>query len=278
MLGAGTMTNAAHSYRIRHLTFNYMEAPMNGFLSTGATFRADLNLILQLLMGFALLLGWRLARRKKFVAHMYCQSSVMVLNLILIILIMVPAFRRQVEPQILSGLRDSYYITVAIHAFLGTLAESFGLYIVLSAATRILPESLRLKNYKLWMRSQLVLWWLVIFFGLGTYYYWYIAPQKSAPVVASGPTVSDSSRVNVNIKNFSFEPKEITISTGMTVVWTDLQGMHSIAADDGSFESEILDSGGRFEHKYENSGVFPYYCPLHGDKGSKEMAGIVIVK
>jgi len=263
---------------IQHLKSFSLEAPMDGFLSTGATFRADLNLVLQLLMGLALLLGWRLARQKKFVAHMYCQSSVMILNLFLIGLIMLPVFRRQVEPQIPSGLRDDYYLIAAIHAFLGTLAELFGLYIVLSAASRILPESLRLKNYKLWMRSQLVLWWLVLFFGLGTYYYWYLAPQKSAPVITSGPAVSDSARVGINITNFSFEPKEITVSTGMTVVWTDLQGMHSVAADDGSFESEILNAGGRFEHKYEKPGVFPYYCPLHGDKGGKEMAGIVIVK
>ena len=251
---------------------------MNGFLSTGATFRADLNLVLQLLMGLALLLGWWMARRKKFSAHMYCQSSVMILNLILIFLIMVPAFRRQVEPQISSGLPDRYYAIATIHAFLGTLAEFFGLYIVLSAATRILPETLRLKNYKLWMRSQLALWWLVLFFGLGTYFYWYIAPQRSAPVVTAGSTEPDSSRVFVKITNFSFEPKEITISAGMTVVWADLQGMHSVAADDGSFESEIFDSGGKFEHNYLKPGIYPYFCPLHGDKGGKEMAGVVIVK
>src|SRR5262245_4402021 len=256
-----------------------MEAPrMNGFLGTGATFRADLNLILQLLMGFALLWGWWLARRKKFDAHMYCQSSVMMFNLILISLIMLPAFRRQVGPQMHLGLQESYYLVAAIHASLGILAELLGLFIVLSAATKILPEILRLKNFKFWMRSLLVLWWLVVFFGLGTYYYWYLAPQKTTPAVSGESTEADLSRVSVKITNFSFEPKEITISTGMTVIWTDLQGMHSIAADDGSFESEILDTGDRFEHKYDKPGVYPYYCTLHGDKGGKEMAGVVIVK
>ena len=42
---------------------------MKGFLGTGATFAADLNLIVQLAMGVALLAGAFLARRKRFSAH-----------------------------------------------------------------------------------------------------------------------------------------------------------------------------------------------------------------
>ena len=76
---------------------------MNGFLGTGATFRADINLVLQILMGLALLLGWWLARRQNFRAHGFCQSAVMILNLILIVMIMLPAFNRQVGPKITSG-------------------------------------------------------------------------------------------------------------------------------------------------------------------------------
>ncbi len=49
---------------------------MNGFLGTGATFRADLNLVVQIAMGIALLAGMMLARQKRFDAHKYCQSSV----------------------------------------------------------------------------------------------------------------------------------------------------------------------------------------------------------
>ena len=69
---------------------------MHGFLGTGATFWADLNLVIQIAMGVALLVGMALARRQHFRAHMVCQSSVMLLNLVLICVIMLPAFRRQV--------------------------------------------------------------------------------------------------------------------------------------------------------------------------------------
>jgi len=45
---------------------------MNGFLGTGATFRADLNLLVEIAMGAALLLGMVLARKQKFDAHKRC--------------------------------------------------------------------------------------------------------------------------------------------------------------------------------------------------------------
>ncbi|HVF90098.1 MAG TPA: hypothetical protein VNH22_08515 [Blastocatellia bacterium] len=54
---------------------------MNGFLGTGATLSADINLVAQLAMGLMLLAGMMLARRKRFHAHKLCQSSVMLLNL-----------------------------------------------------------------------------------------------------------------------------------------------------------------------------------------------------
>ena len=104
---------------------------MHGFLGTGAPFRADLNLMVQIVMGLALLVGLILARRQRFRAHMLCQSAVMLLNLVMIALIMLPSFRKQVEPHILARLHDSYYAVAALHAGLGILAELLGLYIVL---------------------------------------------------------------------------------------------------------------------------------------------------
>ena len=164
---------------------------MNGFLGTGATFRADLNLVVQIAMGLALLVGMMLARRKQFRAHKYCQSSVMLLNLLMIFLIMAPSFHDQVEPQLFGGLKDSYYLVPYIHTVLGTIAELLGLYIVLVAATKIVPKRLRFKRYKPWMRTELALWWIVVLIGLATYYVWYIAPDsRAATQQASAPSVS----------------------------------------------------------------------------------------
>jgi plastocyanin/uncharacterized membrane protein YozB (DUF420 family) len=250
---------------------------MNGFLGTGATFRADLNLVLQVLMGLALLLGWRLARRQNFRAHGFCQSAVMILNLVLIVMIMLPAFGRQVQPKIPAGLNDAYYLASAIHAGLGTLAEMLGLYVVL-VATKLLPEAVRFQNWKRWMKTTLALWWITLLFGVGTYYYWYVRESK-APMTATAtqPTSPNASRATIKITNFSFEPKEITIKPGTTVEWINETGKHSVVADEGNFDSDILELGGRFERKYDKPGTYPYFCALHGDKGGKEMSGVVKV-
>ena len=130
--------------------FAFTQVDAASFLGTGATFRADLNLIVQLAMGAALLAGMFLARHKRFGAHKICQSSVMLLNLALIGFIMAPSFHTQVTPQIPAGLRDSYYLVATLHAGLGTLAELLGLYVVLVAATEWIPASLRFENWRLW--------------------------------------------------------------------------------------------------------------------------------
>jgi hypothetical protein len=43
----------------------------------------------------------------------------------------------------------------------------------LAAGTNILPQRFRFTRYKLWMRSAVVLWWLVLLLGLATYGRWY---------------------------------------------------------------------------------------------------------
>ena len=61
---------------------------------------------------------------------------------------------------------------------LGSVAELLGLYIVLVAGTKLLPQWLHFKNWKRWMRAELMLWWIVVLSGVGTYYTWYIAPFR----------------------------------------------------------------------------------------------------
>src|SRR5947207_14843827 len=131
---------------------------MKGFLGTGATFYADVNLVIQIAMGVALLVGRQLAKKKNFQAHKICQSSVMILNLLMIFLIMAPSFHKQVQPQVPGGLKEAYYLVPYVHAVLGTIAEVFGLYIVLVAGTKLLPRKLKFKRYKPWMRTELALW------------------------------------------------------------------------------------------------------------------------
>jgi uncharacterized membrane protein YozB (DUF420 family) len=149
--------------------------PIKGFLGTGAPFKADLNLVMQIVMGVALLAGVFLAKRKLYTAHGICQTTVLLLNLVMIGFVMWPAFQ-QVERRLPRALHKWYYAAATIHALLGLTAESMGLYIVIVAGSNILPQWLRFKNWKRWMRLELIFWYIVVLAGMATYYAWYIAP------------------------------------------------------------------------------------------------------
>jgi uncharacterized membrane protein YozB (DUF420 family) len=152
--------------------------PVNGFLGTGATFAADVNFIVQLAMGGALVIGAILAKQKRYRAHGICQTTVLLLNLWMIALTMWPSFRQQVVPHISRVLQRGYYAIATVHMVLGTSAELLGIYIVLVAGTKLVPPSLRFREWKRWMRIELALWWVALILGIGTYYTWYIAPFR----------------------------------------------------------------------------------------------------
>lgn len=145
-----------------------------GFLGTAAPLAADIVLLLEIGMGAGLLLGVWFARTKRYRQHGWCQSVIVLLNLAIIALTMGPSFRVHVLPRIPAKLSRSYFALATAHASLGSVTEVAALYILLAAGTRLLPEKLRLVRYKLWMRTVLALWWLVLLLGFATYRRWYV--------------------------------------------------------------------------------------------------------
>ena len=142
-------------------------------MGTGAPLAADLNLVVQLLMGAALLVGTCLARMKHYRAHAMTQTTVLLLNLVMIATVMWPSTRQQVVPAF-PELFDRWYFAVpSIHAVLGIAAESLGIFIGLVAGTKLVPEKLRFNNWKCWMRAELLLWWTTLLSGVATYFVWY---------------------------------------------------------------------------------------------------------
>ena len=145
-----------------------------GFLGTQAPFYADVVLVLEIVMAMTLLAGALLARTGRYRAHAWCQSVIVLLNLLIIWLVMLPAFRVRVAPKIPGKLGSTFYSLATAHAVLGSIAEIAGIYILLAAGTKLLPARLRLNRYKLWMRSVLTLWWIVLLLGCATYARWYV--------------------------------------------------------------------------------------------------------
>ena len=145
-----------------------------GFLGTAAPRAADVALLLELGMGAGLLAGALLARAGRIRFHAACQSVIVILNLILIVLTMLPSFHSHVLPKLPGKIGKSYYALAATHAVLGGVAELGGLYILLAAGTDLLPKKFRITRYKFWMRSVLFVWWIVLFLGMATYTRWYV--------------------------------------------------------------------------------------------------------
>lgn len=236
-------------------------------------------------MGLALLVGMLLARQKHFAAHGICQSAVVLLNLIPIISFIGLAFHKTVLPAIPSGINDRFYAVATVHAALGTIAELLGLYIILGAGLKVLPNVLHLTNYKRWMRSELALWWLVIALGVGTYGIWNASSTGSsvtsrAPVdnVTSAAKPEAGKTVIVDISNFAFDPRDLQIEAGTIVIWKDSAGRHTVTADDNSFDSPILAPGDDFKQTFKQAGKVEYFCKLHGAAGGHKMAGTITVK
>ena len=112
-----------------------------GFLGTTASLAADRSLVIEMAMGIALVVGAVLARRRHYRVHAWCQSAVVLLNLVMIVQFMVPSFRRQVAPEIPAGLGETHYTVAAVHGALGAVAELFACRDVpLSTGPDLRPE------------------------------------------------------------------------------------------------------------------------------------------
>jgi plastocyanin len=76
---------------------------------------------------------------------------------------------------------------------------------------------------------------------------------------------------DVDIFDFYFEPSNLVIAPGDTVVWHAHASDHTVTADDGSFDSSpasgdlvTIPDGSTFSHTFPTIGSFHYYCRLHG--------------
>ena len=81
--------------------------------------------------------------------------------------------------------------------------------------------------------------------------------------------------IEINIQNFNYSPKEITISQGDTIIWTNLDSpAHTVTSDSGSeLSSGLLSKDETYSHTFNEVGIFDYHCAPH-----PYMKGTVIVE
>jgi plastocyanin len=83
------------------------------------------------------------------------------------------------------------------------------------------------------------------------------------------PAAADTSGVSVGaaqvrIANLSFSASELRVRAGARVRWVNRdQVQHSVTADDGAFDSGLIDPGRGFERVFDRPGTYSYHCTPH---------------
>jgi plastocyanin len=68
----------------------------------------------------------------------------------------------------------------------------------------------------------------------------------------------------VNIDNFAFTPKELTVKAGTTIVFRNRDDIpHSVIGSTGEFHSKALDTDDSFSFTFAKAGTYAYSCGLH---------------
>ena len=153
---------------------------MTFLFGASAPLIANLVLVFELAVGGLLLVGGYLAHRGRIRLHMYLQSSMVLVNIPVVLAWMVPRYVSFVLPGVPGELGQPFYLVPTLMLVAGAAAEVLGVYILLVAGTTLIPERFRFRRYKLWMRSELALWWGVLLAGISTYYLWYVSGATGA--------------------------------------------------------------------------------------------------
>jgi plastocyanin len=94
---------------------------------------------------------------------------------------------------------------------------------------------------------------------------------------------------SVSIEHRQFLPRELTVGVGDEVTWTHRDGeqVHSVTADDGSFDSnplcstanpkECMSDHDTFKHTFGTEGRFPYFSKTFGGPGGQGASGVIVV-
>lgn len=96
----------------------------------------------------------------------------------------------------------------------------------------------------------------------------------------------------VALEGLTFDPKELTVSPGTTITWTNEdevahtvtsgikgeQGVPGVSKGmpdrpDGAFDEALDDRGASYAFTFDEPGTYEYFCRIHGG-----MTGVVIVE
>jgi plastocyanin len=95
----------------------------------------------------------------------------------------------------------------------------------------------------------------------------------------AAPIALAQSATPINMNDDTFARTSVQITAGQTVTWMNSSTMvHTVTADDGSFDSGDVAVGAPFSYEFDTPGTYAYYCQYHGDVGGVGMSGVIVVQ
>jgi plastocyanin len=68
----------------------------------------------------------------------------------------------------------------------------------------------------------------------------------------------------VQIVEFTYQPDPVVVQVGGKVIWQNEDtAPHTATADDGSFDTGIIERGKIKSETFKEAGAFPYFCEVH---------------
>jgi len=90
---------------------------------------------------------------------------------------------------------------------------------------------------------------------------------------APAPSGDAARSEKVEIVDFAYDPDPVTVEEGGKVIWQNEDSApHTATADDGSFDTGILEEGKLKSETFKEAGTYTYICSVH-----PEMHGTVEV-
>lgn len=88
--------------------------------------------------------------------------------------------------------------------------------------------------------------------------------HRARPAAAADTGAVSTGAAQVRIANLSFSASELRVRAGARVRWVNAdQVQHSVTADDGAFDSGLIDPGRGFERVFDRPGTYSYHCTPH---------------
>ncbi len=78
------------------------------------------------------------------------------------------------------------------------------------------------------------------------------------------PVVSDALQMTIEISDFDYFPRELTVESGTTITWVNRDAVpHDAAEEGGAWETAMLKQDESATLTFDSPGVYRYLCTVH---------------